>query len=321
MRINRALLYSGTFLVAIGAVLVVVDQGVLATSTVSDALRYWPLAVLAIGAGLVFRHTQVSLASGLIAAAMPGLLLGGAFAVAPRISGDCGLQGQPAAEMSRGGELGQFSAPGSVSLTLDCGSLNVGTADGTAWHLNSTGGRDPLLSLVEGNLAVESANGRGFDALRDGRSTWDLTLPRTDIAELALVLNLGHAQLNLFEANVARLALTTNAGDVHVDATGSRLGEVTAKVNLGVLSIDLPAFADVHGSFEVNAGGIKVCTPTELGVRVVTRDVATQVTVQGLKQAGSIWESANYTSAEHRADLDITGSFGAVDINPIGGCK
>lgn len=324
MRINRALLYSGTFLVAIGGVLVVVDQGVLATSTVSEALRYWPVAILAIGAGLVFRHTQVSLGSGLLAAAVPGLLLGGTFAVAPRISGDCGVFRDPQPVMTRTGELlDAVGDPARVSLTLNCGTLTVGTADGTGWRLDATNtaGHDPLLSSVNGALQIESASGDGLDALRSGHSVWDLTLPRADIAELALDLNLGHGQLNLFEANVARLSVRANAGDVYIDASGSRLQELSAEVNLGVISVELPAFADVRGTFQVNAGGIKVCAPPELGLSVVTRDVATQVTVQGLKQAGSTWESANYASADHRAKFEINGSFGAVDINPIGGCK
>src|SRR5512143_279162 len=128
MRINRALLYAGTFLVAIGAVLVVVDQGLLATSTVSDALRYWPLAILAVGAGLVFRHTQLSLGTGLLAAAVPGLLLGGGFAVAPRLPGDCGVHGQPQSVFSRSGELG---SAGRVSVIQNCGFLAIDTADGT----------------------------------------------------------------------------------------------------------------------------------------------------------------------------------------------
>jgi hypothetical protein len=320
MRINRALLYAGTFLVAIGGVLVVVDQGLLATSTVSDALRYWPLAVIAIGAGLVLRHTQVSLASGLLAAAVPGLLLGGTFAVAPRISGDCGVRNQPQTVMSRSGELGSAAQ---VSVTLNCGFLSVGTGDGTGWHLDAsyTGAHEPLLSGLDGNLTIRSASGNGFDTLRAGRASWNLTLPRTTIGGLTLETNLGHAQVYLFGATIGRLAVATNAGDTKIDASGASLQDVSAEVNLGVLSMVLPASSDVHGTFEVNAGGIKVCAPPELGLRVVTREVATQVNVGGLKQAGSTWESANYLSADHRADLDITGSFGAVDINPIGGCK
>jgi hypothetical protein len=320
MRINHALLYSGTFLVAIGAVVVAVDQGLLATSSVGEVVRWWPAAVLAIGAGLVLRHTPVSLAGGLVAAAVTGLLLGSTFAVAPRISGDCGITSGPRPVVVRAGDLGPTSR---VQLHLDCGVLSVGTGDGTGWRLEAPtrGGLAPSVSESNGSLFLATASSDGLDAFHAGRNEWNLTLPRTDIAELAVTMNLAHARLNLFETNIDRLAVTANAGDVYLDASGSRLGELFGKVNLGLLRIELADFADTHGTFEVNAGGIKVCTPATLGVRVVTRDVATQVSVQGLKQSGEIWESGNYASAEHRADLDITGSFGAVDINPIGGCK
>jgi len=46
------------------------------------------------------------------------------------------------------------------------------------------------------------------------------------------------------------------------------------------------------------------------------------VSVGGLDQAGSgTWQSANFDTATHRATLSVHVTFGAVDINPIGGCK
>ena len=83
MRVNRGLLYTGIFLVAIGAVLVAADVGAIDTARLTDALRLWPLAVIAIGASLVLRRSRFSLQGGMLAAALPGLILGGAIAVAP----------------------------------------------------------------------------------------------------------------------------------------------------------------------------------------------------------------------------------------------
>jgi hypothetical protein len=34
-----------------------------------------------------------------------------------------------------------------------------------------------------------------------------------------------------------------------------------------------------------------------------------------------LWQSANYESAEYRADLAVHVDFGAIEINPIGGCR
>ena len=77
MRVNRRFLYWGVFLVALGGVLVVVDLGAIAPAVIVDVLRLWPLALVAIGLGLVLRRTRFSVPGGMLAAAAPGLLLGG----------------------------------------------------------------------------------------------------------------------------------------------------------------------------------------------------------------------------------------------------
>lgn len=321
MRINRALLYAGIFLVAIGGVIVIVDQGVLAPSTVSEALRFWPVAVLAIGTGLVLRRTPVSLAGGLLATAVPGLVLGGAFAVAPRVSGDCGIHGGPQVVATR---AGTFSGTAKVSLDVSCGTLTVDTAPGSAWQFDAsnTGNLAPRVTVSDTTLSVESTAGHAWpDVLTGGRNDWNLMLPTSQISGFGLAINAGKGQISLPGATIGRLDLIANAAEVDIDASTATLDQLSAEVNLGVLSIRVPGDSDFTGTFQVNAGGIKVCAPEGIGLRVDTRDIATQVTVGGLKQAGQTWQTANYLSAAHHADFDITGSFGAVDINPIGGCK
>ena len=86
MRLNRTLLYAGVFLVAIGGAFTAADLSPFSTATLIDALRLWPLAVIAVGLGIVLRRTQIGLASGLLAAALPGLVLGGAMALGPRLA-------------------------------------------------------------------------------------------------------------------------------------------------------------------------------------------------------------------------------------------
>jgi hypothetical protein len=85
MRMNRTLVYAGVFLVALGVALLVVDQRPFAMDSIVAVLRLWPLALIAIGAGIALRRTQFAMASGLIAAAVPGLLLGLTMAAMPRL--------------------------------------------------------------------------------------------------------------------------------------------------------------------------------------------------------------------------------------------
>ena len=73
MRVNRRFLNWGVFLVAIGGVLVVADLAAVDSATIADALALWPLAIIAIGVGLILRRTRFNVAGGMLAAAIPGL--------------------------------------------------------------------------------------------------------------------------------------------------------------------------------------------------------------------------------------------------------
>src|SRR5205823_5951935 len=90
MAINRRFLYPGLFLVALGGVLVAVDLSAVDSSVLDATLRLWPIAIVAIGAGIALRRSRFALAAGVLAAMMPGLVLGGGLALAPRAPGECG---------------------------------------------------------------------------------------------------------------------------------------------------------------------------------------------------------------------------------------
>jgi hypothetical protein len=111
MRVNRRFLYWGILLVAIGGVLVAADMRAIDTATLTDALRLWPLAFVAIGLSLVLRKTEFSLPALVFAAAIPGLVVGGALAVGPRFAGDCGARGEP---VSAAPARGTFEGPATV---------------------------------------------------------------------------------------------------------------------------------------------------------------------------------------------------------------
>jgi hypothetical protein len=90
---------------------------------------------------------------------------------------------------------------------------------------------------------------------------------------------------------------------------------------MGSLSIHLPAGSDFAGSVRVGAGTLQVCAPPGIGMRVTSTGLPRQISVGGLAQNGSIWQSAEYASAAHRADLEVRVNLGTVEINPIGGCR
>jgi hypothetical protein len=319
MRVNRTLLYAGIFLVSIGGVVAAADLGVVRESLLTDALRWWPLAVIAVGLGLVLRRTRVSLSGGMLGAAVPGLLLGSAFAVVPRISGFCGAIEEPTAVVTR---EGAFDGLASVSVQVDCGSVNVTTAPGSGWRLDARttdNGFKPVVTASARSLAIASTSRDGW--LGIAPDDWDLTLPTSDLDELLVIVNAGRADLDLADATIDRLSVNANAAEVVVDASTASITTLSGDANFGELSLTLPA-SDLAGHLEVDAGRIRICAPPELGLFIKADETMGDVSVEGshLGQTNA-YQSANYHSATHRADLEIHADFGAVEINPIGGCK
>ena len=90
MRLNRTLLYTGVFVVAIGVALLVADVGRLDSSALIQLLGLWPVAVIAAGVALVVRRAPWSLVAGVVGVATLGLALGGILALSPRLAADRG---------------------------------------------------------------------------------------------------------------------------------------------------------------------------------------------------------------------------------------
>jgi len=320
MRVNRWFLYAGVFLITIGGVTVAAEAGALGTATLTDILRLWPLAVIALGAGLVLKRSRYSLPGGLAAVLVPGLVAGSAFAILPRFVGDCGARSEPVAVAT---ERGAFVGPASVSVRTGCGGLNLRTAPGNGWQLDAGNslGRAPSVEASGESLAIRSTAGHGWDALGGGRDRWDLALPAGEIEALTLVANANRSHLDLAGARIGALAVTGNAAEVVVDATSASVAELSAVMNTGLLSIHLPAASSLAGSIRLGGGQVQVCAPPGVGVLITTRGFGRQIVVDGVDQDGSSWQSSNYESAALRADLDVRVSFGTIDINPIGGCR
>lgn len=319
MRVNRRLLYWGVFFAAIGGVLVAVDVRAVDTTTVAEALRFWPLAVVAIGLAIVLRRTTMSVPSGMLAAAVPGLLLGGGFALAPRIAVDCGAGGTTPAVAT---QQGVFTSPARISVTTGCGSIVVNTAAGSGWQFQTSdaANRTPIVDATADSLSIDAGghDWHGFDTLHDA---WSLTLPTGSIDQLSLVVNAGRGSLDLRGAQIGHLDLRTNAAETTVDLSAGTVADITGTVNLGRLSFHLPATSDVTGSMDVNAGLLEVCVPDGLGVRLHHTGTFGGIRVDGLQQTGRDWQSPGYATAAHHADLNVKVNIGSVEINPIGGCK
>lgn len=319
IRVNRKFLYVGVFLVAIGGVLVAADLTDPDATAIRDVLRLWPLAIVAIGLGIALRRTQFGLPAGLLAAAVPGLILGGGFALAPHVVPDCGVGGPPSSVIT---EQGVFDGPARVSVSTGCGSLVVSTAPGSAWRFErgDAEGRAPIIDASTRSLSIDARGQKWWNRFDDDRDSWHLTLPTSPIEDLTFVVNAGQARMSLPDARIDRLDVTTNAGSTILDLSGATVTSLTGTVNAGMLSYRIPD-ADVVGSFEVNAGALEVCAPSDLGLLVRQDGNLGGIAVNGQDITGTNWESPNYASATHHVEINVEVNLGGVEINPIGGCQ
>ncbi len=316
--VNRRFLYWGVFFVAGGSVLLAAQAALVTPDGVRAALQLWPVVVMAIGAALLLRRTRLGLAGGVIAAALPGLLLGGVVVAAPDVRTDCHVV-EPASYATRSGS---FSAPARVSVELSCGDVEVGVSPGSDWQVRvgNTGAADPRIVATADQLSVRSAS-RSKAFSFHGGDVWRVSLPDAQPLDLSAAINAGRGRFALAGARLGSVDLDINAGEGTVDLTGATVGDLTLHVNAASATVTLPGGSDLVADISANAGKVTVCAPADLGLSVRQTVVLGSTRLTGLARNGDAWQSANYASTTHHADVTLSVNVGSVDINPEGGCK
>ena len=320
MGVNRRFLYWGVVLVVIGAVVIAADLGAIATDTLANVLSLWPLAVVAIGLSLVLRRTQVALPAMLVAALIPGLVVGSAFAIVPRFADACDVRDEI---QQIADESGAFDEPAVVSVRTGCGVLRVTTESGNRWRLDARGSNAdaPNVTATGRLLSVNVPSGVRWSPFDGARAAWNLTLPTSELREVSLAAFAADARIDLPGAQIGLLDLTVNAARAVVDLSEADVAEIDATVNFSQLIVTLPSDTDLEGRLRVNAADIEICVPPDVGLRLTATGNGESVSVSGADLDDGSWLSPNYRTAAHRADLTVSTNFGAVDINPNGGCS
>ena len=330
MRVHRGLLGWGVFFIVLGAVPLAVRAGVLDADVVAGAWQLWPLLLIGAGVGLVLARTRAAFVGGLIVAVTAGLMAGGLLATGIEGFGNgfsaCGVgpgnDGTPFAE-----QRGTFGASAEVSVQLDCGSVEVATAAGSAWNVAGTShdGRPPSISAGTDRLVVESEATSPRVGFTTGAGVaWDVVLPQAPRTSFDLQVNAGSARAVLDGMTLDRVGADVNAGSAFLD-----LGQVTtantldATVNAGSLSVNLPS-SSLEGSLTANAGSIEVCAPTGVDLRFHAKDTplgGNNFEEAGLVQDGSTWSTPDFGTHAVRIELSTGANLGSITLNPDGGCE
>jgi hypothetical protein len=299
-----------------------VATGALDRTAVANAVvTLWPVAIIAIGVGLVLRRSPAALVAGVLAAALPGLALGASFVAVPQISVPCTDAGQAVTAQATP-RTGTFAGTAAVDLTLSCGELTVTAQPGSAWRVDARDGdnRRTAVEADAGHLSADTDRGSARRGLHAGRVDWDVVLPTGTTLDLATELNAGRARLDLAGTRLGAADLEVNAGSLTADLAGATLDRLAVEVNAGSVGIVLPADS-FTGDLQANAGSLALCVPDQLALRVRSTAALGSIDVDGLVRRDSAWETPGYDTAPFKADLAISASVGSVTINPEGGCK
>jgi hypothetical protein len=319
MRVDRGRLNWGVFFIVLGAVPLAYHQGVVSSSAIGEAWRLWPFILVGIGLGFVLSRTPAAFLGGLVVAATFGLVLGGVFAVGPNVG--CGGGGNSPASVSRDGSFGGAST---VTMHLRCGSATITTSADDQWHVNATndGGHVAQVSSDSTSLEIES-NEDGNGWTDRGKDDWQVALPPSSQVSLSSTLDFGDARYHLSQGNLSSAAFTLNLGSLHVDLTGASVANLTVSTNLGSAWVELGGSSDLSGNLKTNLGSLEVCAPPDLGLQITSTGnlSSNDFSGMGMSQVGGVWQTSNYATAAHKANLTVNTSLGSLKLHPAGGCK
>ncbi len=329
MHVNRGLLGWGVFFLALGAVPLAVQGGILDAAMARQAWQLWPMLLIGAGLALVLRHTPlVSLGNvvvGLTFGLMVGGVVGGGLAPGAPFA-LCGVGGSTATSSNGPPTAGTLGTHASVSLAVDCGALTVSSAPGSDWSVAwpSQGVSAPDIGSGSDHLDARFGQQHGF-AVGEPAARWDVVLPEDPSTELSVDVGAGSLRASLGGARVASLAATVNAGDARIDLTGAPgVTSASGSVNAGSLRVALPRpGSGLTGTFSANAGSIAICTPSGTPVRITVDDNtlgSTNFAQRAMTQNGNVWTRGSFSPGTPGIDLHVSVNVGSIDLDPEDGC-
>ena len=322
MHLDRRLAGWGVFLVLLGAIPLLVQQGVLTKDMVARAWTLWPVLLIAAGIGLLLRRTPFDFVGGLLAAATFGILGGALLAGGFVPFGACGGDKTGTAFPARQGDLGTSAT---VELTQNCGDLSVATASGSTWRVEGQGSESPpTVDAAADHLRVTSAERTGIDFLQSS-DRWTVSLPSAPRLDLTATVNAGTGRFDLANANLGQVRVTVNAGTLMLD--------LSHVASIGGLDVHLNAAADprillpstsLTGSVDANAAGnVRLCPPAGAGLSLTANDNLTATNnyaTRGLVQVGGAWQTPGYEAAAVKIQLVTHANAGSFNLEQEGSC-
>lgn len=287
-------------LIAVGAVGLLVNYGLLSGLSVTALLGLWPLLLILLGIDLAFgrRWPLWTLSADVVVIA----LAIGLVATQPTlISADLGF--------SVGSDCDRSDGQPSVSVPRGAATSLVFRFDGGAGRFRIGGGAPDLVN------ATSSVSGL---RLRATGSTGDRFRVRLDDCVARSAVH-GAEEVDVLVASDVPASFTVNAGagDFTIDLGGVKVRDVTLNAGASSVRLVLPTpSGDVPVRIAGGASSVTVEIPDRVEARVTTTGafMSTNVTNTRVTTNGSRHETAGYAAATDRVSVSVTTAAGSVAI-------
>jgi hypothetical protein len=324
MSVNRSRLNWGVFFIVLGAVPLAVNVGLIDRNLVAQLATLGPVALIALGIGLILRFGPAHALGGLMVAGTFGLILGAL--ISGGVHGSVGLACNNTSAGSTPVTVnGDFLAGGQLNAELSCVDLTLDGQAGTAWMVSagSDGNRQPTIDQKADSLFLRSEPERFFGP--GPRLAWHVTVPQQVPVSIDLTTNAATGHVNPGAAQLNGLGFTLNASDVDFDLSaltslGSLGGTLNASSGTLVLPASLPA---LNAGLTLNASSLTICAaPTaNLQFQVSETLSSNNFSAAGLTKSGDLWVTPGATAGVPPISLHVTTNVSSITLDRTGGCN
>jgi hypothetical protein len=320
-------------LIGVGVIWLLGNLGIVTASGLIVLARLWPLLLIVIGLDLLFGRQ--SPAAGALIGIGAVVLIVALMLIGPSL----GLAGpqyevQTASFSEPRGDAAQASvsvAPSVGSATISALSDSANLFEADIRHVgeltfSATGETDKTIRLSENsadNTSFFTPDLGIFGTIFDNRDElrWDIRLSPDVPLALTVSGGVGRSVLDLSALQLTRLDLSAGVGEVELRLPALD-GSYPVSVNSGVGQTDITIAPDAALTLTVN-GGVGETTidvPDGAAVRLNTTGGLGSVSVpdtftrtRGSDDDGT-WESAGFSTADRRIEIDYNGGVGGLTV-------
>lgn len=305
--INEPRHYRGGFvwpiiLIGAGVVFLLNNLGRLDWSVWNTLLSLWPVLLIAVGLDILVGR-RFPLGSALLGLLLIVVLVLAVQGVLPQQIAAGGLTVERTEAVSEDLK-GNTSA--TVYISFGAGALNVAAlAEGS-----------PLLIQGSLDLSRDESLNRSYNGTN---GVANLTLESRGSFNLGPVWSAGNKKwsLNLNRDLPLDLRINSGAGESNLDLTGLNLTRFELDGGVGQVTLKLPARGKYSVRIDGGVGQVTLMVPQGLAARVQVDGGLGGVSATGFNRQGDNYTLGDYATAEHRADVQVSGGVGQVVLKTL----